>query len=615
MNIKIHQRQCSLRGLYMTFLLICLAALPLAATNVVNNIDISVVLDHNGTAHFTEVWDIDVEDEITEWYIGKPNLHQMQIKDLSITDETGVKYVCEDNWIIDRTRAEKQGRCGITHPKGNDCEICWGVGSMGAHSYKVSYTMTNFLKGLNDADAFNFMFVNHLDNEPRHSRVTISSPVAAFTHDNTRVWGFLYKGSIDVIDGKVIAETQEEWEGTSNVVALVAFNKGIFNPTLRINEPFSVMRDRALAGSSYEAPKKDLFDRSVDFLNGIFGETAGSLVLIMLIIIIPVTLLLLFKFALRGIFVNGASYVKKFFKSLWYYITLRPLVIRAHRKDIMSADGSIAWFRDIPCGGNLYMSNAVYQKFSYMPTGDNTVNLIGAYILRLLYCGAIEMRPTTNKKGEMETVMFINPEWKPVAIADTGAKSKDQTLQNQLFTILLDAAGKDHILQKGELKGYAKYNSNDLLKWYKGLKKDLAWDKCNLSDAKKIFGLKKFLEDFSLINERFIVEVKLWNEYLVFATMFGIADRVRKDFKTYCPEYFTMRSNAETALIDAQTEQDFATDFTSVIFTTIMYYQVTSTWSSITETFNSGSSLGGGGMASFGGGGGGFEGGGSSGGR
>ena len=50
-------------------------------------------------------------------------------------------------------------------------------------------------------------------------------------------------------------------------------------------------------------------------------------------------------------------------------------------------------------------------------------------------------------------------------------------------------------------------------------------------DAKQILGLKKYLKEYSLIKERYPIEIALWDQYLVFATLFGIAEQVTKEIK------------------------------------------------------------------------------------
>jgi uncharacterized membrane protein len=47
----------------------------------------------------------------------------------------------------------------------------------------------------------------------------------------------------------------------------------------------------------------------------------------------------------------------------------------------------------------------------------------------------------------------------------------------------------------------------------------------------KLLGLQKYLNEYSLIKNRFPIELVLWEKYLVFASLFGIADKVSKEFK------------------------------------------------------------------------------------
>lgn len=50
-------------------------------------------------------------------------------------------------------------------------------------------------------------------------------------------------------------------------------------------------------------------------------------------------------------------------------------------------------------------------------------------------------------------------------------------------------------------------------------------------EQKEVLGLWKYLKDYSLIKDRYPIEISIWNEYLVFASLFGIADKVAKEFK------------------------------------------------------------------------------------
>ena len=59
----------------------------------------------------------------------------------------------------------------------------------------------------------------------------------------------------------------------------------------------------------------------------------------------------------------------------------------------------------------------------------------------------------------------------------------------------------------------------------------------NGADEKaKWVGLKKYMEDFSMIEDKTVPELILWEKYLVFATAFGIADKVLKQLKVVYPQ-------------------------------------------------------------------------------
>ena len=50
-------------------------------------------------------------------------------------------------------------------------------------------------------------------------------------------------------------------------------------------------------------------------------------------------------------------------------------------------------------------------------------------------------------------------------------------------------------------------------------------------------GLYKFLSSSTLMNERTYIELPLWEKYLVYATAFGISEKVTKAINIRCPEY------------------------------------------------------------------------------
>lgn len=111
---------------------------------------------------------------------------------------------------------------------------------------------------------------------------------------------------------------------------------------------------------------------------------------------------------------------------------------------------------------------------------------------------------------------------------------------------------------------------------------------------------KKYMEDFSYLNEKEVPELVLWEKYLVFATAFGIADKVLKQLKVKYPELNDPDTIHSMILFNSMySSNGFNTGFINSISS--------STSRMYSSTYSSGSGGGGGfsGGGGFGGGGGG----------
>ena len=113
---------------------------------------------------------------------------------------------------------------------------------------------------------------------------------------------------------------------------------------------------------------------------------------------------------------------------------------------------------------------------------------------------------------------------------------------------------------------------------------------------------KNFLNDFTLSKERGAGEVGLWKDYLVFAQLYGIADKVAEQFQKLYPKEFQELSesvgvNPNDMMRTIRVNNNIAT----------------SSFNRATSKYQAGSIKGTGGHTSFGGGGG-FSGGGFGGG-
>ena len=75
----------------------------------IRNIDISLTLHRDGSAGVHEVWDVCAASG-TEWYLVRNNLGDIDILDLAVSDESGLDFINEGEWDVDRSIADKAGR-------------------------------------------------------------------------------------------------------------------------------------------------------------------------------------------------------------------------------------------------------------------------------------------------------------------------------------------------------------------------------------------------------------------------------------------------------------------------------------------------------------------------
>ena len=229
----------------------------------VENLSIRAVLHKDGSASITQKWAAEVVSG-TEYYIPISNLKDMSVSDLRVS-EGGVEFVSEGTgWDVHRSIREKAGRCGIVDKGSEGVELCWGVGEYGKHVWNVSYELSGLVQALQDYDAFNFQFVNPgLAAPPQQVRVLIDNDFdAQWTDEDTREWGFGCDGTVDLVDGKIVMESNSPLSSSQYVNLMLRFNKGIFSPAVSRDIPFEKMQNKAFKGSTTPRRQSCVWHRS-----------------------------------------------------------------------------------------------------------------------------------------------------------------------------------------------------------------------------------------------------------------------------------------------------------------------------------------------------------------
>ena len=461
------------------------------------DIDITLGLRPDGSAAVTEVWNVSVASG-TEWYLVRDNLGRIQISDLTVSDETGLRYTNVGDWDTDRSLDEKAGQCGIVR-KRDGCELCWGVGSYGEHIYTVSYLMSGVIDGYSDYDAFHFQIVTpELSSSPQHVKVTVRSDAAPFSTINARFWAFGFQGTTAFQDGALVAESTRSLKRSESVILLIQLNKGLFATSSESTDAFETHLQEAMEGASYEDDEQES-----SFLEKI-----------------------------AALFISVISFLG------WIVFPLIALLgskLRSRKKILGCKLSEVSWCRDIPCQGDILEADYILGQLGE----DKQKNTIaGAMILRMIKNG--NLRVNKDAKDRIE-------------ISFDDSRSQDNLSQSErsLYTMLQAASGSDVILQHNEFSRWSARHSSRVNRWVEqvtaegkthmgdnGYLRSGRFTERGQEEARKVVGFKKYLSDFTIIGERASQEVELWHDYLVFAALYGIADQVAKELKDINPKAF-----------------------------------------------------------------------------
>ena len=562
-----------------------------ASSTTINKMTINCQIDANGTGTFTEVWDMEA-NRGTEVYKTFKNMNGQSVSLVSVS-EGGKKYKnIGTNWDVDASKSEKKDKCGMTQ-SGSTYEICCGIGQYGHKTYTFVYKVAHLINQYANTQGINYAFMGDMGIPVSKVMVDIKSDLGSFTADNSDIWGFGYEGRCDYMENGTIHMLST---GKIRRVQLFAkLSQTYASPSQHHkDEDFEDVKSDAMGDSSFdteesnvtygadgELAKESWVDKLMNFVYGFF-ITCGVIVF----------LIGLFagKKKNKMVFEDGSEFSKK---------DIHP-------------------FRDIPT------KNIAY--FYYLADHAGLIKektkggIMSAYVLKWIKNNQVSFMKTEEngffKKKEGYQIDFSQP------------LTTDDPLEAKLYDMFVKASGKNLILETKEFERWCKKHYQTIINWFDKaetqVRKDLKNQKLlkisktyrNVlgislpkttetfmmkvkEDMEHVYGLNKFLLDQNNMKEKEAIEVHLWEEYLMYATILGIADTVEKQLKIVKPSF----------------EQEMDMNYyDSMVLTRAFVYQGVISANNAYHSANSGSAFsGGGGGSSFGGGGGGFSGGGGGG--
>ena len=499
-------------------LLLLLTSVTLHATDI-HSVDTKVFLHKNGNAVVVQQWNVTITGG-TEWYIPFQDMGQRSIRSFSVFENDREYESDGRSWNSNRTLEEKKYRSGIAETGPGSLELCWGQGEPGEHVYDILYIIDNLTQASSDGenDMFNWQFLNDEWSAcPQKVSLTIYNYAdstfvwQAGEEGNMGVWVFGCEADCTVEDGVVHIESTEPFSYDSHLTVMMRFDKGLFSPATTDYRSFEQLRDDAFWGSDYGFSEEDWQREEHDF-SYYMKELCKVIFKIALGVAIPVFFLLILPLLLiRG----------------W-----RKWTGRRYKKEVFGAKRITGFTRKLPLDGNLYATYSLLVEGDRLASSNDLfVNMMGAYFLRWIHKGLVVCEKAPEKEERMN-LRFTQP-------TPDGLKTNDE-LEQKYYKAARLAAGENLILEADEFAMWSKANYLTVSFWPEEARKAgrRVWSTLSMAERQQVVEFKNFLNDFTITNEREAPEAILWQEYLVFAQLFGIADKVEENLRKLYPAIY-----------------------------------------------------------------------------
>ena len=537
----------------------------------IDKINMDIYIDKQGDAHITEVWDASI-NQGTEGYRFYGNLGNSEIKDYEVSDKTK-SYTMLDSWDVNKSFDEKAYKAGIYHASDHD-ELCFGISKYGKNTYTLKYTITGFVGEAEDSQvAYWELIPQNLDVKNVYIKVYADEEFS----EELPVWGYgNYGGYAYVYDG-YIEMINEDLDSNEWMTLLIKFPKGTFETVNNIGNNFDYYYNMAEEGATHYK------DSSSDDDMGIFGW-----------------IFTIFQFLVWfGIF--GAIFSAA--KSNDNKCGSKMLNFGIQGKKLPKDD---FMFHELPCGKDIYRAYWLAKNYKLI---KKPTDFLGAVLLKWTKQDKIVVESETKGKlfKKEETKIHMKEDIK-----------LDNEIEESLYKYMYRAS-KDGILESHEFESWCKSNYSTILGWFDkaldyendilikegklvpqevqklSLFKSTEYlvDPSLYKEANYMRGLKNFFNDLGNMKDKEVIEVKMWEEYLMYAQIFGVADKVAKQFKEMYPNVITDESYNNMVYIN------------SIAYTGMHSASVAKSRAESYSSGGGGFSSGGGGGGSFGGGGGG----------
>lgn len=541
---------------------------------LLNNLDFNAFINSDGSMDIIETWDIEIKDTNTLFKTFKSDsgkysdITNIQVTDITNNENKKFKQI---NTLM--YHVTKDCYYGLTNDDGN-FEIAWGVGldnSSDTRKYKISYTVQDAISKHNDYAQLYWQFIGS-DFEINAKKVTgtIILPGQVENKDEIRVWGHTedLNGEIFVTDLNTIS------------FELNGFNSGRF---VEIRALFPTEMIVSSGRTSSNNILEDVINEETSWANEANERRTRRNMSNLLITAITVAICIILAIYSLKQSLKASNKLKEFNE---YKPTQKLKYFRElPRKDATPAQAlhvykeTIVGFADSEIGKivsatllNLNLKKYINFKIENERNKEKIImKITNSDITNLSADEKVIfdfLKKACKEKDEI-TVKDFQKYIKTTSTTNILALKKDLNLQTKKELI------EKQLFDTEKEKIYKKYQSKNTLYCTviffvifaaafltefltiigytalfglivceiisiiinnKAMKKINVYTQKGIDEKEMWKGLKKYMEDFSMLDKREVPEIAIWEHFLVFATAFGIANKVLKQLKIAYPD-------------------------------------------------------------------------------
>lgn len=577
------------------------------ATLYLNELGFDAQINEDGSMDVTETWNINISETNTLFKTFEPDnskysgITDIKVKD--ITTNTELRQIDTEMYHV-----TKDCYYGLKNSR-DEYEIAWGVGldnTSATRTYQISYKILDVITLNDDCAELYWQFVGKdFEIDAKKITGTITLPENVSTMEDIRVWGHTEQlnGEIYATDLNQIKFNIDRYSNGNYVEIRATFPTSIMGNVQRVTNQLAL--NDIIEEETIWANEANLKREREEKIFNLIQKVA-----IVATIIIAI-------FAIRN-FVKLLSSGKK----------LKPTT-------------ELKYYRDVP------YENATPGEALFIISNGNDKQLYEYFppiVLDLCLKKFIQIELIKEEK------IFSKENVKITILKNNGEELKKD--EDIILQLLIDVAGENQELTTKQLEKYMEKNSfkiteieekireeiqksetdmknvdienkkkhtlystisiicavctffafilyiplalallvNAIIALMITLKTDKLTQK-GIDEKEQWKAFKKYMEEFSLLKDKEVPALEIWEKYLVYATAFGISKKVMKQLKIVYPELNNMDSSMFTTFcyINLMDKVDLGSCFSSTIYS---------------ATFSSGSGSGGGfsGGGGFGGG-------------